>query len=119
MNGNRPTADMLRLRTEMWIKAQIRQCDIRVIPAVIVRRGDPDGGAVYLRLDRREEGCELLSRTYDANGQRIWYGPVGDGPLPPDRVDAYLAKQVDFDPDFWVIEIDDPARRYVPSENGI
>ena len=110
---------MARLKTELWVKAQIRTCDVEMIPAVVVKRGDPDGGAVYLRLDRREEGCQLLSRTYGINGERIWHGPIGDGPLPPDKVDEYLRKQADFDPDFWVIEIDDPNRRYEPSDDGV
>lgn len=110
---------MARLRTEFWVKAQIRLCDVELIPAVVARRGDPDGGAVYIRLDRRDEGCELLSRTYGPDGDHVWHGPIGDGPLPPERVDDYLAKQAAFDPDFWVLEIDDPARRYQPSEDGI
>lgn len=110
---------MARLKTELWVKAQIRVCDIGMIPAVVARRGDPDGGAVYLRLDRRDDGCELLSRTYGPDGERIWHGPIGDGPLDPERVDAYLRKQADFDPDFWVLEVDDPARRYTPTDDGI
>ncbi|MEQ8665819.1 MAG: DUF1491 family protein [Rhodospirillales bacterium] len=108
-----------RVRSEIWVKAQIRQCDVKLIPAVVARRGDPDGGAIYLRIDRRDAGCELLSRTYGADGERMWHGPIGDGPLPPEKVDAYLEKQATFDPDFWVLEIDDPAGRYEPFEIGV
>ncbi len=110
---------MARLKTELWVKAQIRRCDIEMIPAVVARRGDPDGGAVYLRLDRHAAGCVLLSRTYGPDGERIWHGPLGDAPLEPARVDAYLEKQASFDPDFWVLEVDDPDGRYEPEDAGI
>ena len=49
-----PTPDVTpRLKTALWVQAQVRRCDLELIPVVVARRGDPDAGSVLLKLLRR------------------------------------------------------------------
>ena len=69
-----------RLKTDLWIRAQIRLCDISFIPAVIGRKGDPDAGQVIIRRDLRNGTCELFARTILDGGGRGWRRLGGPAP---------------------------------------
>ncbi|MEK9724736.1 MAG: DUF1491 family protein [Rhodospirillaceae bacterium] len=101
-----------RLRVEIWVKAQLRLCDLAMTPAYVRRRGDPDAGAVILKLDRLDGTSELFTQTYGPDGVRAWTRGGGDGPVANAEAEAYLQRQLSFDPDIWVLEIEDPDRRY-------
>lgn len=101
-----------RLKSEIWVKAQLRYCDQAFLPAVVARRGDPDAGAVYLKLNRLDAGCEVLAPATGDDGRRGWVRATGETPVPEDKAEGYLARQADFDPDIWVLEIEDPKGLY-------
>lgn len=103
-----------RLQTSLWVQAQVRLCDIRFIPIVVVRRGDPEGGAVMLKRALAGGGYEVLSPVRDADGGRAWMRAIGADPVAGAEADAYIEKQIRFDPDLWVLEIDDPGGAYEP-----
>ena len=97
------------------MQAQIRLCDIQNLPAVVVKRGDPDGGAVILRLNRLDGTSHVFAQARTATGERAWAkasGADAEGRLADADVEAYIARQRKFDPDLWVLEIEDPERRY-------
>jgi len=100
------------LKAEIWVKAQIRLCDLAFIPAVVVRRGDPDAGAVILRLNRLAGGVDVYTQVRDADGERAWMRGTGETPVDDSTADAYIDEQIRFDPDLWVLEIEDPEGRY-------
>lgn len=100
------------LKANIWIKAQIRICDANFIPIVVARRGDPDAGAILLKLNRMTEGVEVLSQVRIAEGERAWMRGTGNTPVDEEQADAYIDKQLNVDPDIWVLEIEDPDRRY-------
>lgn len=104
-----------RLKTEFWIKAQLRLCDQAFLPAVVVRRGDRDAGQVLIKRNRLGRGCELLARRFSMDGERVWTVVVdGEGPMAEHDCDAYIARETDVDPDLWVIEVEDIDRQYRP-----
>lgn len=100
-----------RLKSEIWVKAQLRLCDVNLMPAVIARRGDADAGQVLVKVIRSRADCDLLAQRFDDDGKRVWTvvagGTEGD-------CDAYIAREADVDPDLWVLEIEDPQDRYRP-----
>ena len=103
-----------RLKSEIWIKAQLRLCDQAFMPAVIARRGDPDAGQVLIKrlgVGGDMRACELVARRFTAEGERAWMVVVhGD----ERDCDAYIAREADIDPDLWVLEIEDPKDAYRP-----
>lgn len=102
-----------RLKTKLWVQAQIRLCDLQAIPAAILRRGDDDAGSVALKFNRLAEGCEVLTQFREPDGALAWMRGTGPKPVPETEADAYIARQRQRDPDLWVLEIEDPARRFI------
>lgn len=105
-----------RLNAELWVKAQLRQCQVLDIPAFVVRRGDDTAGSVLLKLNRLNGACTLLAPTTDMDGNRAWMKVAGGPSVPEQDADAYIAKQIKFDPDIWVLEIEDRDSQYDPGE---
>lgn len=101
----------MRIRTEHWVHAHLRQCSIAATPAFVVRRGDNDSGMVLLKINTLGDGCRVLTQTRGPDGQPAWLPAFGGDRAPEEEADAYIARQVARDPDLWVIEIEDPQGR--------
>ena len=105
-----------RLKVQIWVQAQIRLCDVNLIQAVVVRRGDADAGAVVMRLIRGVQKSVLLRRQIQADGTSKWEPAGGAGELDDAAAEAYLAREIKRDPDLWIVEVDDPKGRYWPDK---
>lgn len=101
-----------RLKADVWVKAQLRLCDLHCIPMVISRRGDPDAGTILLKIDRLKDGVLVYSQARTAEGKAAWLQATGPTPVDHLKADDYIRRQVEFDPDIWVVEIEDPENRY-------
>ncbi|BBK33049.1 hypothetical protein STHU_36830 [Allostella humosa] len=105
-----------RLKSRLWIAAEIRRCAVQDITAVVARRGDPDAGAILLKVNRFAAGCVVHGGSYGRDGQREWIAATGAEPVPEADADAYVERRRDSDPDLWVLEIEDPQGRYTLGE---
>ena len=75
--------------------------------AAVIRKGDPDAGGVLVVLRGRDGLC-VLSQLRSAEGELAWMRATGPAPVDDSSADAYIARQVSFDPDLWVIEFEAP-----------
>jgi len=105
------------LRAGFWVKAQIKICYLNAIPVVVTKKGDPDAGAVFIKIDRLDKGVTVLSQTRDDQGHRVWITATGPDPVTSQQADAYLERQNKYDPDLWILEIEDRDGRYHPGED--
>jgi len=95
-----------RLKTGIWVRALIRRCDLAAIGVAMTARGDPDAGAILLKLLPREGGATVLAQARRPDGSAVWMRATGAAPVSEADADAYIARQRGRDPDLWVIEIE-------------
>ena len=69
-----------------------------------------------MKLNTLDGSARAFTRSYDATGTRIWM-PLTDGA--ETEVDAALARQRRFDPDLWVIEVEDRQGRTLLDQPGL
>lgn len=107
---------MPRLTASFWVQAYLRRLSLANIPAFIVHKGDETAGAVLVKSNPLNGNATLFQRSYDLDGGRIW-GELASGPEP--EMDKTIARQRQFDPDIWVIEVEDRAGRTLLDEEGL
>ena len=96
-----------RLKSKILVQAGTRLCSQRAIPAMVTRRGDPDAGAVYIKINGFERGCAVLSQIRMQDGRLAWLRATGEGTVSEGDADAYIERQEKVDPDLWVLEVED------------
>lgn len=106
----------MRLRSDIFVAAYLRRSIVEGVPAVQRRRGSPEAGAIFLKIDRLDGTAELYgpapqSLAGEDDGERR-FTPRFAGPVPSPDVEERLAKEIRFDPDLWIIEADDRAGRH-------
>jgi hypothetical protein len=75
--------------------------------ATVARKGDESAGALFLKVNRFKDGCDVFSGITRGDGDAAWIRPLR-APVPEREADAYLDRQSRYDPDIWVLEIEDP-----------
>lgn len=96
-----------RVKAGIWVSSALRMADIAGRPGAVLRKGDADSGSILAVL-RGREGLSVLSQTRTAEGEAAWMRATGAGPVDQDAVDSYVARQLKFDPDLWVVEFEAP-----------
>ena len=104
--------DHARIKPGIWVKAQLRICDRAGLAFTVLRRGDGDGGSVLLKIIGKDGRADVLSQATAPTGGLAWMRPLGSEPVEEGEADDYLARQGDFDPDIWVLEIIDRTGVY-------
>ncbi len=96
-----------RVKVGLWVKMALRMGDLAGRPGVVLRKGDPDSGGIVVVL-RGRDGLLVLSQMRAADGNQAWMRATGPAPVDQAAADAYVARQVKFDPDLWVLEFEAP-----------
>ncbi len=97
-----------RVKAGIWVKMALRMGDIGGRPGAVLRRGDPDAGGILVVLRRRDGGLSVLSQVRAADGESAWMRATGADVVDQATTDAYIERQVQRDPDLWVVEFDAP-----------
>jgi hypothetical protein len=106
---------VMRLSTDIWVGALIRRAELEGAYATVIRKGDARGGAVLVKaLDRRAGSAQLYAEAIRGDGERVWMSPVAA--TEEATLDAYIDRAIRFDPDIWVVEIDDRTGRHFLTE---
>ncbi|WP_170764018.1 DUF1491 family protein [Ruegeria lacuscaerulensis] len=108
---------MTRLTADFWVHAYLARLRFQDIPAFVVTHGDDTAGAVLVKLNTLDGHAVAFQRSFDLmSGERKWVelssGPEGD-------VDDAIQRQRSFDPDLWVIEVEDQQGRHLLGEEGL
>lgn len=106
----------MRLTADIWVSAYLARLRRIAVPAFVVKRGDATAGSVLIKLNTLDGQACCYQRSFDPmTGNRKWVvltkGAEAD-------VDASVQKQRGFDPDLWVIEVEDKQGRHLLDEPG-
>ncbi len=106
---------MSRLRSDFFVAAHLRRCAVEGVPAVLRRRGAAEAGAIYVKVDHLDGTASLYgpapqSLLEEGAGERL-FAPMLARVMPLD-VEDRMRREGRFDPDYWLIEIDDPQGRH-------
>lgn len=105
----------MEIPTDFWVQALLRRAGLAGAFGVVVRRGDAAAGAVLVKVvDRRAGQVRLYAETLRGEGERAWSQPHPAAPEP--ELDAYAERRVRYDPDLWIVEIEDGEGRHFLTE---
>ena len=108
---------MPRLTARFWVDAYLTRLRLQDIPAFVVAHGDDTGGAVLVKLATLDGRAMLFQRSFDLmTGDRKWVELASGDER---EVDANVTRQRGFDPDLWVIEVEDRQGRHLLDEPGL
>ena len=106
----------MRLKSEFWVKAFIRRCAVAGAAAVVVKHGDDDAGAIYIRISRLDGQAALFGPAptglSGADFDRRWVSLLGEGFVSEAEVHNYLEREARFDSDLWIVEVEDRQGRH-------
>ena len=106
-----------RLTTDIWVAAYLARLRLLDIPVFVTRKGDATAGAVLIKLNTLDGQAKAFQRSFDLmTGDRKWV-VLNDGNEAD--VDASLAAQAGFDPDLWILEVEDKAGRHLLDDPGL
>lgn len=107
----------MRIKSQMWVAAYLRRCQTVNIFGAVRRRGAEDAGAIFIKLALLDGRALLFSpapqSAYDEGrpAERM-FAQTTPAPVLENVVEERLAKEIRFDPDVWIVEIEDREGRH-------
>src|SRR5262249_13821493 len=114
----------MRLKSAIWVAAYMRRCYGEGAFAAVRRRGAEEAGAIFIKLNT-DPGGPPPFRPRPAYGpapqsvfdeahpsDRAFIRSLGNAPVPEEKVEERIAREIRFDPDAWIIEVEDRAGRH-------
>ncbi len=113
----------MRIKSEIWVQAYLRRCQAEGASVVVARRGDADAGAIYICINRLDGTVELYGPApagLEASDiGRRWVSCFTVKRVSEAEGASYLARQRNFDPDLWIVEVEDKAGRHFLGDEAI
>jgi len=114
-----PEKSSMRLKSGIWVAAYVRRCHIEGAFAAVRRRGAEEAGAVFIKVNRLD-GTGVLygpapQSVFDEAKpvDRIFTAILGrETPVPEADIEARLVREIRYDPDVWIVEVEDRAGRH-------
>ncbi len=104
----------MRLRSDIWVAAYLRRRNADGASAVLLRRGSAEAGAIVVKLDRLDGRTALyglapqsLTGDLPPGVDRLFTRMHEPEWIDPADAEARLARQVRFDSDLWIVEVED------------
>lgn len=108
---------MPRLTSSFWVEAYIQRLQAANIAVYVRARGDATAGAVLIKCATLDGFAKLYQRGFDLeSGARGW---TVLSEADEAAVDEAAARQRGFDPDLWILEIEDRDGRTLLDEPGL
>ncbi len=99
-----------RLKAGIFVRAIIRRAEVAGAAAFVVKKGGEEAGAILLKIARLDGTAMVLTQARRGEGELVWVKPLGDS-ADDVTTSAFFEKQMRYDPDLWIVEIEDRAGR--------
>lgn len=107
----------MRLKSAIWVAGYLRRCQVEGAFVAVRRHGAEEAGAVFIKINRLDGTADLYGPAPQSMFDeaqpvdRLFSLAMKTSPAPEAEVEASLARQVRFDPDLWIVEVEDRAGR--------
>ena len=107
----------MHLRADIFVQSYIRRCSVEGAYALLRRRGAAEAGAIFVKIDRLDGSCALYgpapqTELAAAGIDRIWHRLHKEETIDPASAEDRLQREIKFDPDIWIVDVDDRAGRH-------
>lgn len=100
----------MRLKSQIWVQAFLRTNQAAGRFGAVVRRGAEEAGAIYVIVNHLDGTVHLFGpapgASIDEEGERRWQVEVAP-PGSDSEAAALLKRRTAFDPDIWIVEVED------------
>src|ERR1700744_3846295 len=107
-----------RLKAGIFVRALVRRAEVAGASAPVARKGHEEAGAGIIKISRLDGPCLVLNQARAGDGELVWARPLGDW-TDEARAQLWFDKQVKFDPDLWIVEIEDRQGRAFVDEKVV
>lgn len=103
-----------RLAAKVEVSGFLRRAEAVGGSGMVLKRGDPDRGAILLLVAERGVHIACLERLLRPSGRYAWETTGPETSADAQKVADFAAGRARFDTDLWLIELDIPgAQRFV------
>ncbi len=100
---------MSRVRSDLWCAVFVRRHNNLGNMCVVLRRGDPIAGQVFIKVDHLNDTESLFVPApsvllEDDNANLVFQRRLER--VEPEKVRLRIARELEFDPDLWVLSVD-------------
>lgn len=107
----------MRIKSSIWVAAYLRRCQTQNIFGVVRRRGAEEAGAIFVKLALLDGNALLFTpapqTAYEESRptDRV-FAQMTPAPVAEQAVEDRLTKEMRFDSDIWIVEIEDREGRH-------
>jgi len=109
----------MRLKSGICVAGYLRRCTVEGLFAAVRRRGAEEAGAVFIVINRLDGTATLYGPAPQSSfdeaqpADRMFTAVLGgQSPVPEKDIEARLGRELKFDPDIWVVEVEDREGRH-------
>lgn len=103
--------------TKLWVDALLRRASIAGAFSTIERIGDEARGDVIIKTRQPSGNVSLLGRAFTGSDDIVFeYVNPENHIMTEAQADTYLKKRITYDPDIWIVEIEDKEGRHFLEE---
>jgi hypothetical protein len=102
----------MRPTSDFFVSALLRRCAVEGVVAVLRRRGAAEAGAIFVKVDRLDGRARLYGPAPQTalagrEGERLFHRLHAADDVEPAEAEARMAREIRFDGDLWLVEIED------------
>lgn len=105
----------MRVTSALWVSALIRRANASGMMALIQRRGADDAGAIFITIDRLDGTADLYGpapqTAFASAAPELRLFQLLKPRAQQAEIDETIAREMRFDPDVWVVVVEDRAGR--------